>query len=88
MATGEQRIQCRSCREEISLESDSCPHCGTALRSRLRSVAAIGFGLVVCVASATNLSALWFYGAAGGAVALAGVVFLYDRRQRLVGESV
>lgn len=83
MSAGERQIECRKCKEQISLEAENCPHCGTSIRSLVPSIAAIVLGLVVAGASLMNVGTLWFYGLIGVAMAVIGAYLIYDRQQRI-----
>lgn len=82
MSSGEQQIQCRSCRDEIPLDSGNCPNCGTSIRNLTPPVASVGVGLLVAAGSLTNLGDLWVYGLMGLVMITVGAFLIQDRRRR------
>jgi len=83
MSGGEQEIICRRCQERIPADGENCPECGASIRSTTAPLAAVGFGLLLLIATAFDASELWFFGGIGLVLAGAGGYLLYDKRRRL-----
>ena len=83
MSAGEKQIRCRKCKEIISVESGSCPHCGTGIRSTIAPLAVLVLGLIITVATVINLGELWFYTLIGVAMAVVGGFLIYEKRSRM-----
>lgn len=82
MGTEENEIECRRCHEMIPLEAGNCPHCGASVRSTARLGAILVVGLIIMIASAINISDLWFFATIGFLLAFVGGFLLYNKRQR------
>lgn len=83
MSTIGESIECRKCKEVISLEGENCPHCGTGIRSTGKLIAIAAVGGVIALSSFWNVDQLWFFGFLGVAIsAVAGLLF-HDKRQRM-----
>lgn len=83
MGVAEETIECRKCKESIPLEGESCPHCGTGIRSTGKLIGAALVGAIIALTSFWNIGQLWFFALIGvGIVAAAGVLY-YDKRQRM-----
>ncbi len=84
MGVGEKQIVCRKCKETISAEAGSCPHCGTGIRSSIAPISVLVLGLIIAVATITNVGELWFYTLIGVVMVVVGGFLLYEKRSRMV----
>jgi len=83
MSVGSQQIVCRRCKEVISIDEGSCPHCGASIRGNLPFFAVIVVGIVIMGASLLNLSELLAYGVLGLLLAVGSGYMFYEKRQRM-----
>ena len=83
MSAGDRQIICRRCKETISRNVDSCPHCGTNIRSRKLPTAALVVGLVIAAPTVLDIGGLWPYTVLGLLIAVGGGYSLYDQRRRV-----
>lgn len=83
MSTGDRQIECRKCHETISLEADSCPHCGQSVRGTAAPIAVIALGAIISAASVANIGDLWFYLVLGLVLGAIGAALIYEKRGRI-----
>jgi hypothetical protein len=88
MSQGQREIECRRCKEIISLDAEQCPHCGTSQRGRAGPIVGIVVGILMALSSLFSPE-LWFFGGVGVIVAVFCGYLLYDKRERIraAGES-
>lgn len=82
MSGEESKIRCRRCNDTIRLEDESCPNCGTSIRSTTALAVGLAFGLLLAVASVTNPGELAIFGVFGLVVAVMTGYLLFNKRQR------
>ncbi|MCU4743981.1 hypothetical protein OB955_15125 [Halobacteria archaeon AArc-m2/3/4] len=82
MSAGSQRIICRRCKETITVDEDSCPHCGATVRGMTPFAAAVVAGVVLMGSVVLNTDLLPF-GVIGLLLAAAGGYMIYNQRQRM-----
>lgn len=82
MSAGSQRIVCRRCKETITVDDGTCPHCGAKVRGILPFVLAVVFGVILLGTTVLNTELVAF-GIVGLFLVLAGGFMLYNRRQRI-----
>lgn len=87
MGVAEETITCRKCREEISVEGGSCPHCGTGIRSTGKLAAVAVVGAIIVLTAFSNIGQLWFFALVGVAMIAGPAVLVYDKRQRMQGDG-
>jgi hypothetical protein len=83
MSQSGKRIVCRRCDESFATESGSCPHCGAEVRSDRGPTIVIAIGVVLGVTSLLSIGELWFFGAVGVVMSVAGAYVLREKRQRM-----
>lgn len=83
MSADGNRIICRKCRENISLDNSNCPNCGKSIRGTAPYALGIILGLLLAGAALFNYQDLLAYGIVGLLVAVTSGYFIYEKRQRM-----
>jgi hypothetical protein len=81
LAEDEATVECRSCNNEMPVDENHCPHCGSRVITRVEAAGLAVGGLVVAVG--TGLIGLWPIAVVGVVAAIAGAAFYRNRSQKL-----
>lgn len=74
-------VECRSCNEEMPVDQNHCPHCGSRVITRVEAGLLAAGGLVL--AAGTGLVGLWPLAAIGVVALVAGVAMYRNRDQKV-----
>lgn len=83
MSAVDEQIQCRKCRETIPVEGDTCPHCGTGIRSTGKLVVVAVLGAILAISSFWNIGQLFIFLVIGVVMVVGSGALIYDKRQRM-----
>jgi len=84
MSSEPDRMECRSCGETFALDSDTCPHCGTAPRSTRGLGVLLVIGVLVGGVSVFRRAELWPFLVLGAIVVVVAGFLIKDQRDRVV----
>jgi hypothetical protein len=65
------------------MSTESCPHCGTSIRSRPKVLVVGLFGVVLVAGSLFEIGSLWVFGLIGFVLASISAYLVYDQRERM-----